>query len=170
MYLNSMPSTVTKETPEYLMKGVMPIRPWEDPEQREYRQVIETVQRRIRRSNEKYIQRQGHNRKRRPVIFQKGDKVMVRALRVSNLQSGVCAKLMPVFEGPYIVNNEDGVNSYELKHMDSEKIRGNLNFPAHNKRSNNLRKIKVLQTQLSDDSDVSSADTKTDSLKFEDVK
>ncbi|XP_028141381.2 protein prune homolog 2 [Diabrotica virgifera virgifera] len=46
---------------------------------------------------------------------------------------------------------------------------GNLNFLAHNKRSNKLRKIKVVQTQLSDDSDVSSADTNTDSLKSEDV-
>ncbi|XP_072389539.1 uncharacterized protein [Diabrotica undecimpunctata] len=71
-FLNTTPSTVTKETPEYVMKGIMPVRPWEEPEQREYQTVLETVRRRLQRSNEKYLQRQIQNRKRRPVTFQKG--------------------------------------------------------------------------------------------------
>ncbi|XP_072379302.1 uncharacterized protein [Diabrotica undecimpunctata] len=111
-YLNTIPNTLSKETPEYIMKGVMPIRSWEDPKQREYQRVLETVQRRLQRSNEKYLQRQSHNRRRRPVTFQKGEKVLVRALR-----------LMPVFEGPYIIHNENGINSYVLRHVESEKIR-----------------------------------------------
>lgn len=40
---------------------------------------------------------------------------------------------------------------------------------AHNKRSNKLRRIKVVHTQTSQDSDVSSLDSNSDSLKSEDV-
>ncbi|KAJ8924442.1 hypothetical protein NQ315_007239 [Exocentrus adspersus] len=46
---------------------------------------------------------------------------------------------------------------------------GNLNFLAHNKRSNKLRRIKVLHTEADHDSDVSSLDSNSDSLKSEDV-
>nr|XP_023017961.1 protein prune homolog 2 [Leptinotarsa decemlineata] len=46
---------------------------------------------------------------------------------------------------------------------------GNLNFLAHSKKSNKLRKIKVVPTQDSEDSDVSSLDTNSDSLKSENV-
>ncbi|CAH2010810.1 unnamed protein product [Acanthoscelides obtectus] len=46
---------------------------------------------------------------------------------------------------------------------------GNLNFLAHNKRSNKLRRVKVLPRQSSEDSDVSSIESHSDSLKSEDV-
>jgi hypothetical protein len=127
-YLNCAPNTVTKETPLYIMKGTMPTRPWEDTAPRQYEEVIELVQRRLRRSGEKYLQRQERTRRRRPIKFQKGDKVLVKALRVSNLQNGICAKLMPIFEGPYRVNTENGVNSYELAHIETGNIRGIFNI------------------------------------------
>ncbi|XP_072384517.1 uncharacterized protein [Diabrotica undecimpunctata] len=127
-YLNSAPNTVTGETPLYVMKGTIPIRPWEDTALRQYEEVIEVVQRRLRRSGEKYLQRQERNRRRRSIIFQRGDKVLVRALRVSNLQNGLCAKLMPVFEGPYRVNTENKINSYELAHIKIGNIRGIFNI------------------------------------------
>ncbi|VEN60211.1 unnamed protein product [Callosobruchus maculatus] len=46
---------------------------------------------------------------------------------------------------------------------------GNLNFLAHNKRSNKLRRIKVMSTRSSEDSDISSIESRSDSLKSEDV-
>lgn len=47
---------------------------------------------------------------------------------------------------------------------------GNLNFLAHKKQSNKLRKVRVVQIEASPDSDdVSSLDSNTDSLKSEDV-
>lgn len=47
---------------------------------------------------------------------------------------------------------------------------GNLNFLAHKKQSNKLRKVKVVQIEASPDSDdVSSLDSNTESLNSEDV-
>ncbi|XP_044746195.1 protein prune homolog 2 [Coccinella septempunctata] len=46
---------------------------------------------------------------------------------------------------------------------------GNLNFLSQNKKSNKLRRIKVEPTKLNDDSEVSSIDSNSDSLKSEDV-
>lgn len=48
-------------------------------------------------------------------------------------------------------------------------ILGNLNFLAHGRRSNKLRRIKVVQTETTHDSDISSLDSNSDSLKSEDV-
>ncbi|XP_022913790.1 protein prune homolog 2 isoform X2 [Onthophagus taurus] len=45
---------------------------------------------------------------------------------------------------------------------------GNLNFLAHGRRSNKLRRIKVVHTDMDQDSDVSSLDSNSDSLKSED--
>lgn len=46
---------------------------------------------------------------------------------------------------------------------------GNLNFLSHSKQSNKLRKIKVIQPEASQDSDISSLDSLSESLKSEDV-
>lgn len=47
---------------------------------------------------------------------------------------------------------------------------GNLNFLAHKKQSNKLRKVKVIETNHSlDYDDISSLDSNSDSLKSEDV-
>ncbi|KAF2895733.1 hypothetical protein ILUMI_10437 [Ignelater luminosus] len=46
---------------------------------------------------------------------------------------------------------------------------GNLNFLAHGQRSNKLRRVKVIPTEVSPDSDVSSLDSISESLKSEDV-
>ncbi|KAG5867291.1 hypothetical protein JTB14_031759 [Gonioctena quinquepunctata] len=76
-----------------------------------------------------------------------------------------------------VSDNENDKSVYEA-HLSSNlqnvsltmnEKEGNLNFLTHNKRSNKLRKIKVVQTQTSEDSDVSSLDSNSDSLKSEDV-
>ncbi|XP_063905907.1 protein prune homolog 2 [Zophobas morio] len=46
---------------------------------------------------------------------------------------------------------------------------GNLNFLAHKKRSNKLRRVKVMQTEASEESDISSLDSISESLKSEHV-
>lgn len=47
---------------------------------------------------------------------------------------------------------------------------GNLNFLAHKKQSNKLRKVKVIETSNTTDyDDISSLDSNSDSLKSEDV-
>lgn len=48
-------------------------------------------------------------------------------------------------------------------------ILGNLNFLAHKKRSNKLRRVKVMQAEASEESDVSSLDSISESLKSEHV-
>lgn len=58
------------------------------------------------------------------------------------------------------------LQNVSLKLNDKE---GNLNFLTASKRSNKLRKVKVMQTQISNDSDVSSIDSNSDSLKSEDL-
>lgn len=82
-----------------------------------------------------------------------------------------------ITQGDVASDNENDKSIYEA-HLSSNlqnvslklnEKEGNLNFLAHNKRSNKLRKIKVVQTQLSDDSDISSLDSNTESLKSEDV-
>lgn len=35
-----------------------------------------------------------------------------------------CVKLILPYEGPYVVNNENGVNSYELMNPNTGQIRG----------------------------------------------
>ncbi|KAJ3648732.1 hypothetical protein Zmor_020511 [Zophobas morio] len=47
--------------------------------------------------------------------------------------------------------------------------KGNLNFLAHKKRSNKLRRVKVMQTEASEESDISSLDSISESLKSEHV-
>lgn len=37
-------------------------------------------------------------------------------------------KTLPLFEGPYLVENEEVVNSYKLQYIDSEKIRDIFNI------------------------------------------
>ncbi|EFA06589.2 protein prune homolog 2 [Tribolium castaneum] len=46
---------------------------------------------------------------------------------------------------------------------------GNLNFLAHKKRSNKLRRVKVMETEASEESDISSLDSISESLKSEHV-
>ncbi|KAJ8963102.1 hypothetical protein NQ318_018567 [Aromia moschata] len=86
---------------------------------------------------------------------------------------------LPVEMAPHDISsdNENDRSVYEA-HLSSNlqnvsltmnEKEGNLNFLAHNKRSNKLRRIKVIHTEASQDSDVSSLDSNSDSLKSEDV-
>lgn len=53
---------------------------------------------------------------------------MVKALRVPNERRGICAKLQLPFVGPYMIDNEHGKNSYVLKDIETENIRGIWNI------------------------------------------
>lgn len=61
-------------------------------------------------------------------------------------------------------------SNFEHVSLTMNENEGNLNFLAHERRSNKLRKVKVVQTETSpDDSDVSSLESFNESLRSEDV-
>ncbi|KAK9891212.1 hypothetical protein WA026_013527 [Henosepilachna vigintioctopunctata] len=66
----------------------------------------------------------------------------------------------------YEAHLSSNLQNVSLKMNEKE---GNLNFLSQNKRSNKLRRVKVAHTQTSQDSEVSSLDSNSDSLKSEDV-
>lgn len=123
-FLNTTPNTITEESPLYLMKQIRPERKWIENTCKNYEQMLEDVKKRIVKSGSRYLKRMEKKKNRRTIKFQKGDLVLVRALRVSNMRNDICAKLLPPFEGPYIVASENNVNSYILKYIDNERIRG----------------------------------------------
>lgn len=84
------------------------------------------------------------------------------------------AHLSPNFQNVSLkMNEKEGIFvSFYYKSLSLTKfsvISGNLNFLSHSKQSNKLRKIKVIHTETSQDSDVSSLDSLSESLKSEDV-
>ncbi|CAG9829820.1 unnamed protein product [Diabrotica balteata] len=122
-FLNNTHNLNTEEVPEYLMFDHIGNRKWiSECTQDMLEQVMQKVNRRIQRKAEKYIRRQNRTIKK-PITFQKGDKVLIRSLRQGNLRENRCKKLQPLFEGPYIVQNQNGLNSYVL--IDAwNKLRG----------------------------------------------
>ncbi|KAF5274080.1 hypothetical protein FQR65_LT04478 [Abscondita terminalis] len=78
---------------------------------------------------------------------------------------------------PDVIDNDNDNSIYEA-HLSSNlqqvsltmnEKEGNLNFLAHSPHSNKLRLIKVLHTNMSDDSDASSAESITESLRSDDI-
>lgn len=113
-FINNTPNLTTLESPRYLLTGEEPPRKWEASTVRDYAAVMEKVNTRIRRNAEKYRKKmeKPYRRKRR---FEKGDLVIAKNLRVSDVTGGVCAKLLQPFTGPWEVVTETPVNSYMLK-------------------------------------------------------
>jgi hypothetical protein len=61
--------------------------------------------------------------------FQIGEKVLIKACRVSDALNKVVAKFCDVFEGPYIITARPSKATYELAYLDSKKgLRGKFNI------------------------------------------
>ncbi|KAF5283872.1 hypothetical protein FQA39_LY04692 [Lamprigera yunnana] len=88
-----------------------------------------------------------------------------------------CFNNKDVRKEPDLGDNDNDNSIYEARlssnlqnvSLTMNEKEGNLNFLAHNQRSNKLRLIKVLHNDISGDSDVSSAESMTESLKSEDI-
>lgn len=122
-YLNEAPNTQTKETPIFLLKGIMPDRMWINTAPKNKEEIMRLVNERLKKQAEKYISKQNKKIKKR-TKFNKGDLVIVKALQVADYRNNRCAKLQNPYEGPYKVENEEGENSYVLIDPDTNKIRG----------------------------------------------
>lgn len=57
-------------------------------------------------------------------MFEINQKVLVKVPQLSNAAHGESGKLLPVYEGPYIVSCIKGQSVYEVKNPDNGKIRG----------------------------------------------
>lgn len=122
-FMNSVPNNVTMETPLFLMRGIKPNRPWTMEINDSYQEIIDVVNERLNKNAENYI-RKKQKKIKLPVKFKKGDLVILKALRVPNYKEKRCAKLTLPFEGPYMIETENGCNSYILKDIYTNKIRG----------------------------------------------
>lgn len=127
-YINEVPSTVTQETPQVLMKRENPQRPWETEVVTDENFIIRLnkVKDRIRKNNEAYIRKETKKIKKK-VQFNIGDKVIVKHLRVANREQGINAKLLLPYEGPYIIGGKFG-DTYELRRIQDESIRGKFHI------------------------------------------
>lgn len=61
---------------------------------------------------------------KKQVVFEKGELVLVKALRKSDWKKKICSKLLLLFDGPYEIENKEPKNSYILKDPQSDKIKG----------------------------------------------
>ncbi|KAL3289190.1 hypothetical protein HHI36_003624 [Cryptolaemus montrouzieri] len=85
---------------------------------------------------------------------------------------------LPVEVSPLDMSDNENEKSVYEAHLSSNlqnvslrmnEKEGNLNFLSQNKKSNKLRRVKVVHTPTNQDSEVSSVDSNSDSLKSEDV-
>ena len=60
--------------------------------------------------------------------FAQGDLVLLRALPRSSSELEECAKLFPLYEGPYRIGDRVATNVYELKSCESERVRGRFHL------------------------------------------
>lgn len=126
-FMNGIPNTVTKVAPVVLMKRESPDRPWKYEKTENYEYLIEKVNKRLKKNSEKLIKKRMKSI-RKQVTFEKGELVIVKALKVPSRREHRCAKLQLPFEGPYAIDNVDGVNSYILIDPITGKLRGNFHI------------------------------------------
>lgn len=126
-FINNTPNTVTEQPPILLMKNIYPERPWVTEVSENYNELLEQVGKRLYKNSERTIKRRMKKIKN-PTVFKKGDLVIVKALRVPNKGENKCARLQLPYEGPYLIENEQGVNSYILREQNNGKIRGIFNI------------------------------------------
>lgn len=127
-YINEVPSTMTGETPLWLMKRERPARPWviEEAIGDIFAMKLSEVRGKLRRKSEAYVRRE--NRKvNKQTSFVIGDLVIIRALRVSNRIQGIAEKLLLPFQGPFEVRNRFG-DTYELVFPMTQRIRGRFHI------------------------------------------
>ena len=126
-YLNNVPSTVTSISPITLMFGTHPNRPWINESSIDLDNVNQMVKNCIRKHSERILKRE-HDKIRKKVKFKETDLVIIKKLRYTNRKLGQCAKLMYNFEGPYIINKVLNANTYELKYLTGNKVRGKFHI------------------------------------------
>lgn len=126
-HMNNVPSTITKCAPITTMLGLNPSRPWDSRQTDDLETLREKVRTRIKINAEKYIKRQ-KKKLNKQINYQINDLVIIKRLRVSDFDKKICAKLMYPFEGPYLVQEKINDNTYQLRHINSELIRGKFNI------------------------------------------
>lgn len=127
-FINETPSTVTEQTPLYLMKGILPSRPWLiKQDEINYDNILEKVRSKLKQYRNKYLDKM-NNKIKNKTTFKIGDLVIVRALRVGRRSANQCAKLLLPFEGPYKINRRVGENTYELVNEITNVIRGRFHL------------------------------------------
>lgn len=126
-FMNNVPNINTEESPIFLLRGEQPERKWNKEIHDTFEQIKEQVRQRVARKAQKYVRKQQKLIRKR-VRFKKGDLVIIKALQVADRENQKCAKLRYKFEGPYEIVTENPVNSYKLKHRNSDLIRGIFNI------------------------------------------
>lgn len=126
-FINNVPSTVTQIAPVTVLLGQPPDRPWLGERQVELEQVHNQVRYRIKLNTERYIKRE-NSKIQKHIQYKQGDLVIIKKLKFSNKKQKLCAKLMYPYEGPFCVHRVINNNTYELKHIGTNLIRGKFNI------------------------------------------
>ena len=58
------------------------------------------------------------------IIYEKGEKILLRNRELPSTLEGITKKLLLLYTGPYIISNVKNNNTYEIKEIDSERIKG----------------------------------------------
>lgn len=122
-HINNTPHTITGISPITVMMGQHPHRPWTVETDNDLIEIQEKVRNRLKINAERYTQRENKRIKKR-VKFKINDLVVLKRLRYTDKSKMICGKLMYPYEGPYVINKILNENTYELKHIESELIRG----------------------------------------------
>ena len=61
------------------------------------------------------------------IIYEKGEKILLRNRELPSTLEGITKKLLLLYTGPYIISNVKNNNTYEIKEIDSERIKGVYN-------------------------------------------
>lgn len=126
--INETHHETTGQIPWELHSANKPERPWKNllnkpQEQTHTHETLIMMARNNMRSKRKK-QSSKFNNQHRITEFQLGDKVLVKALNVSNPATKTIAKFLPLYEGPYEIKRKISNTSYILKYIGKEKERG----------------------------------------------
>lgn len=127
-YINNTPNTVTNVAPIYIMFQKHPERDWINTQNKNYEEILNKVNVRIKRNGIRYLKRCEKKKLHKNVNFKQGDLVLVRSHRVSDYKNNICRKFLPPLEGPYVILNENGMNSYILGDIHDKSHRGIFNI------------------------------------------
>jgi RNase H-like domain found in reverse transcriptase/Reverse transcriptase (RNA-dependent DNA polymerase)/Integrase zinc binding domain/Aspartyl protease len=122
-FINSTYNSTTEEIPERIMFNTVENRPWILENNKTYEDILNKVNKNIKRQAEKYCKRQ-KKKIQKTKTFKKGDLVLVRARRKTDWRKNQCEKFLLPFEGPYLIDTDNGINSYKLKELKTNKERG----------------------------------------------
>lgn len=120
--LNDTPNTTHLESPILLMTGHPPKRNWKNEETINIDERLAEVKEKLI-NKARYRKRQQDKKKRRTIIFNINDLVLVRTLRVTDVRRKVVAKLTKPYQGPYKIISRVG-DTYELMEEETETSKG----------------------------------------------